>query len=46
MPIPLLSIINRTVVGIDREGIVRFYERGMPSTDKILGTMGASRATA
>lgn len=46
MPIPLLSIINRTVVGIDREGVVRFYERGMPSTAKILSAMGASPATA
>lgn len=41
-PIPLLNVINRTVVGIDREGRVRFYERGMPSTDKILGAMGAA----
>jgi peroxiredoxin Q/BCP len=39
MPIPLLSIINRTVVGIDREGIVRFYKRGMPSTNEILEAM-------
>ena len=41
-PIPLLNVINRTVVGIDRDGRVRFYERGMPSTDKILGAMGAA----
>jgi peroxiredoxin Q/BCP len=41
MPIPLLTVINRTVVGIDREGVVRFYERGMPSTDRILAAMGA-----
>jgi len=43
-PIPLISIVNRTVVGIDREGKVRFYERGIPSTDKILGAMGAAVA--
>ncbi|HEX5479917.1 MAG TPA: peroxiredoxin [Dehalococcoidia bacterium] len=41
-PIPLMNVVNRTVVGIDREGRVRFYERGMPSTDKILGAMGAA----
>jgi peroxiredoxin Q/BCP len=39
MPIPLMSIVNRTVVGIDRDGIVRFYKRGMPSTDEILAAM-------
>lgn len=41
MPIPLFTIVNRTVVGIDREGIVRFAERGMPSTAAILATMAA-----
>ena len=40
MPVPLITIVNRTVVGIDRDGIVRFYQRGMPSTDAILGAMG------
>lgn len=46
MPIPLVTLVNRTVVGIDREGIVRFYERGMPSTSKILAAMApASAAT-
>jgi peroxiredoxin Q/BCP len=44
MPIPLLTLVNRTVVGIDREGIVRFYERGMPSTDAILTAMSGVRA--
>ena len=44
MPIPLLTLVNRTVVGIDREGIVRFYERGMPSTDTILEAMAAARS--
>jgi peroxiredoxin Q/BCP len=36
MPIPLMAIVNRTVVGIDRDGIVRFYKRGMPSTTEII----------
>lgn len=40
MPVPLVTLVNRTVVGIDREGVVRFYERGMPSTDTILRAMG------
>jgi len=44
MPIPLLTLVNRTVVGIDREGIVRFYERGMPPTQRILDAMGAVTA--
>ena len=42
MPIPLLTIVNRTVVGIDRDGVVRFYERGMPATSTILGAMAAA----
>lgn len=40
-PIPLVTLVNRTVVGIDREGHVRFYQRGMPSTDTILAAMRA-----
>jgi len=44
MPIPLLTVVNRTVVGIDREGVVRFYERGMPSTSRILEAMAAAPA--
>jgi peroxiredoxin Q/BCP len=43
-PIPLINVINRTVVGIDRDGKVRFYQRGIPSTDKILGAMVAGVA--
>ena len=39
MPIPLLTLVNRTVVGIDRDGVVRFYRRGMPSTSTILDAM-------
>ncbi len=42
MPVPLVTLVNRTVVGIDREGVVRFYERGMPSTSTILDAMGAA----
>lgn len=39
MPIPIVTLINRTVVGIDRDGKVRFYERGMPATAAILDSM-------
>jgi len=39
MPIPLIAVVNRTVVGIDRDGVVRFYKRGMPSTSEILEAM-------
>jgi len=46
MPIPMLTVVNRTVVGIDRDGVVRFYERGMPSTSTILGGMGAQPVQA
>lgn len=46
MPIPLVTLINRTVVGIDRDGKIAFYERGMPSTSTILAAMApASAAT-
>ncbi len=44
-PIPLVTIVNRTVAGIARDGVLRFYQRGMPSTNTILDAMGAS-ATA
>ena len=46
MPIPIINIVNRTVVGIDRQGTVRFYERGMPSTSTILSAMGAQGVEA
>jgi peroxiredoxin Q/BCP len=39
MPIPMITLVNRTVVGIDRDGIVRFYERGMPPTDRIIAAL-------
>lgn len=46
MPLPFLKIVNRTVVGIDRDGKIQFYERGMPSTSKILDAMGSAAAGA
>lgn len=44
MPIPIVTLVNRTVVGIDRAGVVRFYERGMPSTATILAAMSQAAA--
>ena len=41
MPIPILSVVNRTVVGIDAGGVVRFYERGMPATSEILAALAS-----
>lgn len=46
MPIPIVTLVNRTVVGIDRDGVVRFYERGMPSTETILSAMGSTAVGA
>lgn len=43
-PIPVATIVNRTVVGIDREGVVRFYARGMPSTSSILAPLTTDAA--
>lgn len=43
MPIPIVTLVNRTVVGIDRDGVIRFYERGMPSTSTILAAMAAGK---
>ena len=34
-----LKIINRTVVGIDKDGKIAFYQRGMPNTTQILSAM-------
>ena len=45
MPIPMLKIVSRTVVGIDRDGKNAFYERGMPGSATILAAMGAAPAT-
>lgn len=44
MPIPLMTVVNRTVVGIDREGKIAFYQRGMPSTDTIMSGMQTAPA--
>ena len=44
MPIPLITLVNRTVVGIGRDGTVRFYERGMPPTDRIIAALGTETA--
>ena len=44
MPIPLVTVVNRTVVGIDAEGKVKFYQRGMPSTETIMSAMGGTTA--
>ena len=46
MPIPLLTVVNRTVVGIDKDGIIRFFKRGMPPTAEILAAMQAEPAAA
>ncbi|HEY8171536.1 MAG TPA: peroxiredoxin [Dehalococcoidia bacterium] len=44
MPVPIITVVNRTVVGIDRDGVVRYYERGMPPTSEIIGAMSAGAA--
>jgi peroxiredoxin Q/BCP len=36
-----LKVINRTVVGVARDGTISFYKRGMPKTDDILAAVGA-----
>jgi peroxiredoxin Q/BCP len=40
----LIRVINRTVVGVGRDGNVTFYKRGSPSTDEILGAVGPTPA--
>ena len=40
-----LKFINRTVVGIARDGTVAFYKRGTPATDEILDAVAAAPAT-
>jgi len=39
MPLLFMKIVNRTVVGIGRDGTVRYYERGMPATSEIIAAM-------
>jgi peroxiredoxin Q/BCP len=46
MPIPLLTVVNRTVVGIDRDGTIRYFKRGMPPTSEILQAMAPEPAAA
>jgi peroxiredoxin len=36
-----LKIVNRTVVGIGRDGTIAFYKRGMPATSEILAALPA-----
>ena len=36
-----LKLVKRTVVGIDRDGAIIFYQRGMPSTDEILAAFAS-----
>ena len=46
MPIPLLTVVNRTVVGIGTDGRIQFYQRGMPSTETILSAMAQESGAA
>jgi peroxiredoxin Q/BCP len=46
MPVPLLTIVNRTVVGIDRDGVIRYYKRGMPPTREVLAAMAGASVQA
>jgi hypothetical protein len=41
MGIGPLKIVNRTVVGINRDGAIAFYRRGMPETSEILAALPA-----
>lgn len=40
-----LKMVKRTVVGIDREGRIAFYKRGMPSTHEILAALAVPATT-
>ena len=40
----LIRFINRTVVGIARDGTIALYKRGTPSTDEIIGALAATQA--
>ncbi len=40
----LVRVINRTVVGIGRDGKVTFFKRGTPSTDEILSAVASAAA--
>jgi len=43
LPLGLLRVVNRTVVGIARDGTIVFYQRGTPSTDDILAALAAAK---
>ncbi len=38
----MLRLINRTVVGIAKNGTVAYYKRGMPSPEQMLRGVGAA----
>lgn len=46
MGIGPLAIVNRTVVVVGTDGVVRFYERGTPATPAILAAIEQSKAAA
>ncbi len=46
MGIGPVAIVNRTVVVVGTDGVVRFYERGTPATPKILAAIEESKAAA
>jgi thioredoxin-dependent peroxiredoxin len=35
-----IRVIRRTVVGVDRHGIIRLYQRGFPANSSLIGTIG------
>ena len=35
---------ERTVVGIDKRGVIVYYQRGMPNTDEILAGMAGAES--
>jgi len=41
-----VAIVNRTVVVVGTDGIVRFYERGIPATSAILAAIEESKVAA
>ncbi len=44
MGLGLIRVINRTVVGISKEGKIVFYQRGIPSTTDILNKVAPASA--
>ena len=45
-PILIVNVVNRTVVGIDRDGIVRYSKRGIPPTSEIIAALTDTPVTA